>query len=72
MRKTKECHRVSSLEIFKSHLGMILSRQLRASLLEQSKDQMDPEVPCNLNHPVILSKVHSLLQFSILAMTVMP
>jgi len=45
---------VTSLEIFKIHLGMILGTLLGVSLLEQVLDKMDLGVPSNLSHFVVL------------------
>jgi len=44
----------SSLEIFQSHLDIGLATLLCMSLLEQELGCMDPEVPSNLNHTVML------------------
>lgn len=45
---------VSSLKIFKSHLGMVLSNLIYATLLEQmGLTRQPPEVPSILNHSVI-------------------
>ena len=43
-----------SLQVFKSHLDMVLGNLLWVSLLEQGLDQMDSEAPYNLNHSVTL------------------
>lgn len=57
---TQHCHRssrgwgVSSLDISKSYLGMVLGTFLWMSLLQQGVDQMVPKVPANLIHAVIL------------------
>lgn len=45
---------LSSLEVSRSHLDMVTNTLLWVSLLEQRLDQMDTEVPSNLNHPLIL------------------
>jgi len=45
---------VTSVEIFKIHLGMILGTLLGVSLLEQVLDKMDLGVPSNLSHFVVL------------------
>jgi len=45
---------VSSLEIFKSHLDVVLGSLLWVSLLEQGLEQMDSEVPANLSQSVML------------------
>lgn len=42
------------LEAFKSHLDVVMGTLLWVSLIEQEWDQMDPEVPSNLNHSVVL------------------
>ena len=43
--------RISSLEIFKGCLDVVLGTQLWASL---RLEHMDPEVPANLSHSVVL------------------
>lgn len=43
-----------SLEIFRSFLVMSQDTLIWVFLLEQWLDQMDPEVPSNMNHSVIL------------------
>lgn len=43
-----------SLEIFKTHLDIVLGILLWTSLLRQRLDQMDPEVSSEYNHSVFL------------------
>ena len=50
-RETVGC---SSPKISKSHLDLDMGTLLRVSLLEQGLGQMDPEVPANLFHSVVL------------------
>ena len=45
---------ISSLEIFRSRLDMVLGSLLWVALLEQELDQVDPDSPASLSHPVIL------------------
>jgi len=62
VRVTEHWHRLRReavesllLEIFKSHLNMILGSLLWVALLEQAHwSRQLPEVPSNLNHSVIL------------------
>lgn len=45
---------VSTLEIFKTYLDMVLSNLFWVTLLEQGWDQMGPEAPSHLSYPVIV------------------
>lgn len=50
----QRCCEVSSLEIFKRCLAVVLGTLLRVALLEQGLDQRDPEVPANLHNSDIV------------------
>lgn len=45
---------ISSLQIIKSYQDLVLVSLLWVALLEQGLDQVDPEVPANPSHAVIL------------------
>ena len=49
----QRCCGVFSQEIFKISLDVVLGTLLWVSLLEQRLDQVDPEIPSNLNLSMI-------------------